>query len=1004
MGMEGRYGLNRGPSALVAIVAGIVLLWSGIDAILLSLGWGDMDISAYSMSLIVPAAVGLVVSWMALRNGDIGRGTTTLVLNIITMSIIAEGHFGSLEAYFMFELASVIPLMSCIPLLIEDGRRWDTVAVILLAVGLLCNSLGDDSLFPLTGILILISGVMMFAGSVDPEYQKENEKGDALPACMVLIAVQSILSAMVMITDVTSITPIILGASIAVLSAKTLLDGRTVIGLTMTMFSLCSVLLSPAVTSDPEVWMTVAASTSAFSAICSALCIAGRNRIFGAGMVFFAIGSTVSAITISYIPLDMGLLILAVTSMVSAFRPDRGCDKERSRLPPEVSTTHSAGLMVLAFMLITTVLTEFLEADPVVSNRILLVECVYVLGFSVMAMKGRMITETVLLILSGTLAIVFPLADSVPDANALLPTNVFMAIGFAVCAYVYARLRSPFRSIGCVMLIAALASPLITDSNTIFASMMLLAGVVFLTVSVKKTYRFGLSGTPKMTDRANMRQSDNQYPVVLIMTVTILLLLILSLISETGIIASIDDAGMDILRLVLLCMASGFGFYCMAQGIAAAALFLFGSCTVGVASAILSFTGTALPVEYRLMTALLFVTVTYAYFRMKDKIMFMMSLLVLLGLSVGPFLPRTDLFDIMNIAVKVVSGMAAITLWIEYDTGRIILPKFSWRWRKDLIEEGPVRDIPRCIRICGTMMCSMVLIWTGATGFLFPDGGLGPSLAIVMVSVMTLTVSAWLFRTGSGMEGMFVLAVSSWCLGYGASGLMGADMGFEPASTLLAGMVSLTLIMKREWGPALVSVPITVAMILSAIGHTGSIGNGMMVLIGAVMLVDGSGKLLFEKRCETIPMGERAGPFLMAATAGTSALLTGDIPSAISAAVITMVVLSYSVVSASSERIGDASVLVAVSVYGLIIGPLSIFDMAPPLVVMVVSALFSLYAAYRYSETGDRVMMTGTASAGILILISSVLSSKWILDAGLVVMSVAFLICGILGERTGVTS
>ena len=43
-------------------------------------------------------------------------------------------------------------------------------------------------------------------------------------------------------------------------------------------------------------------------------------------------------------------------------------------------------------------------------------------------------------------------------------------------------------------------------------------------------------------------------------------------------------------------------------------------------------------------------------------------------------------------------------------------------------------------------------------------------------------------------------------------------------------------------------------------------------------------------------------------------------------------------------------------------------------------------------------MMTGKASAGILILISSALSSEWILDAGLVVMSVAFLICGILGE------
>ena len=69
MGMEGRYGLNRGPSALVAIVA-------GIDAILLSLGWGDVDISAYSMSLIVPAAVGLVVMSVAsLICGILGERT-----------------------------------------------------------------------------------------------------------------------------------------------------------------------------------------------------------------------------------------------------------------------------------------------------------------------------------------------------------------------------------------------------------------------------------------------------------------------------------------------------------------------------------------------------------------------------------------------------------------------------------------------------------------------------------------------------------------------------------------------------------------------------------------------------------------------------------------------------------------------------------------------------------------------------------------------------------------
>ena len=178
----------------------------------------------------------------------------------------------------------------------------------------------------------------------------------------------------------------------------------------------------------------------------------------------------------------------------------------------------------------------------------------------------------------------------------------------------------------------------------------------------------------------------------------------------------------------------------------------------------------------------------------------------------------------------------------------------------------------------------------------------------------------------------------------------------------------------------------------------------MMVLIGAVMLVDGSEKLVFGRRCETIPIDERTGPFLMAAAAGTSVLLAGNVPSTISAAVISLVVLSYSVVSTSSDRIGDASALVAVSIYGLIVGPLSILDMAPPLVVMIVSALFALYAAYRFSETGDRVMMMGTALAGTLILISSVLPSEEVLSAGLTVMSIAFLIRGMLGERSGTTS
>ena len=84
-------------------------------------------------------------------------------------------------------------------------------------------------------------------------------------------------------------------------------------------------------------------------------------------------------------------------------------------------------------------------------------------------------------------------------------------------------------------------------------------------------------------------------------------------------------------------------------------------------------------------------------------------------------------------------------------------------------------------------------------------------------------------------------------------------------------------------------------------------------------------------------------------------------------------------------------------------GP-SVLDMAPPLVVMIVSALFALYAAYRFSETGDRVMMMGTALAGTLILISSVLPSEEMLGAGLTVMSIAFLIRGMLGERSGTTS
>ena len=194
-------------------------------------------------------------------------------------------------------------------------------------------------------------------------------------------------------------------------------------------------------------------------------------------------------------------------------------------------------------------------------------------------------------------------------------------------------------------------------------------------------------------------------------------------------------------------------------------------------------------------------------------------------------------------------------------------------------------------------------------------------------------------------------------------------------------------------------------MFMSAVDSVALLGNWMMVLIGAVMLVDGSKKLVFGRRCETIPIDERTGPFLMAAAAGTSVLLAGNVPSTISAAVISLVVLSYSVVSASSDRIGDASALVAVSIYGLIVGPLSILDMAPPLVVMIVSALFALYAAYRFSETGDRVMMMmGTALAGTLILISSVLPSEEMLGAALTVMSIAFLIRGMLGERSGTTS
>lgn len=995
-----RTTVTRNTVTVSMAVLGTVLLWSGFCA-LLSLF--DEDLAeqpvCYIIKLISTAML-FCVSWTNIRNGDETRAMLLLIAGMSSMTTVIAWFSGYHADIRMLDIPFLPPLAIVAYRLWRKGGTLEFAGTATLAASIALGATGmypaaSASAFSLvaSGCLFLASGIAApSSGCTGNPTERKGAIYNRLCLCtMTVHALTTVLSSENVID--TPVDPVLL-MIIAATAVGALVNGRTVSGTGSLVYSITCMTISSSVIEPGSACEPATSIAACVCMLCGLMSIAGKDRLFGIGLTVFPILLISSMHTDAAGLHTIGSIVLAAGAMAGIVR---GNDAEpRITDPIGISAPSSAGLMVLAIALFTAS-AGISDAHPESYGSILFVECLAVLAFSVISMRSRMITESVLFLFSGTFMMTVALANPGSSSSIYLQTNVFVCIGTVLAAVVYLISRDVSRSAGCALLSMAIVSSAFPGGESAFVASSAASGFMFLLVALKKTVKFGITNDAKIADRYNLKQSDYQYSRVLCMTVALLMLLIFALMSESGAVLSVTDPRLNIFNTTLLLASVGFGIYTVNKGVDTSGMFTLVSAIIGILGAVFPLYGIHMPYEIRLISATALLPISYCFLRSNDFPMFVTSAICIMSLSVGPLLERSDLFDIMGIAVKTVIGLTAVTLWIEYDTGKQVIPRITRYWRKDLMSGEGTRDNRSPVLTCGIFVSAIMMMWAGAAIISDYDDLLPFELSMALVSAISACFCVFLFRTGSIVHGSLFLTMSACMLGCSIPPILG--LGFVPGweMTLLFVPPAFMSAASGLRGTALLAVT-------SAAGFGTLLAGAPDVVSGAIFLAAGISMLpwVCHRMVFGVPGFAPSGDLVASAllTAGTFSLLAALTDS--DGLAIPSMVLSVFACAAAMHKIGTENLtccllLLATSLSALAFGPLEVADAGTSMLPMVFVAIFVLIAAAAAKTDGDMPGAAICALSGSVIAVSIVAGFGTASFAGYAVLSLLVLAYGLRG-------
>lgn len=818
--------MNEDGRSASAISTGMVLVWSGIHALALSMGVSVVGHELYLATQLICGAVLLWAAWSAVSAGDAHGGAVPLMFGLSVLTRICGALSGDFNPSNDLRLPFVMPLAVSAVMMWADGMRARGLGTALLAGAMLSMTACEG----LAGPLLIASGT---AVTFSEFMHDAPPKDEPVRTCRILLAELVAVHAGMMLLSVGVVIGEVVGSvvsiAIALVSALSFGRGMVLPGCCGMVYSFTCLM-----TEIPFIDGSEAAATPVASVACmviGAVAFAGKERLLGIGMAAFGAGLLLWTSTGWETAMIAGSCALAVLCIGEALRswtlPEPDClELEGIERIAAVST---AGMLVLALAVLSNA-----AGSPGIDG-VNLAGCAFMFGFSMVAMRGRMLTEAMLFLMAGCYLFVYPLSNELEDRNGMLSMGVTLCIGFATAAYVYWRKDCPVRSAGCALLTLSLLIAGTGMTEKLHMVPAVAAGIAFLAVSLKKTVRFGITSDARIEERPNLVQSDNQYAVVLVMALCTVVLMMLALIGEIKDLMTIRNAPLEMFRLMLLGAILGFGLYSMRMGFTALGTYLLGSFLVCALAVALPMFGYRLPTELSLLSVAVFVPSVVAFIVAKNYIMTANSTMMLLSAVAGPFMGSSWGFDLFVLLFKAISGLIGLTLWIEYDSGRVIVPKYSRLWRRDLIPEGPERPVRPCILFSCLMLASLTAIWMAAAPLVPGSAETAFRISTASASILCMAMSACLFHAGSPDWGAFAMLLS---IGVGAVCIPVANTDVWLALCLpLAVLTVLGLMRGSRAVPALCVATVAAFVLIDPYPVAGSI---VLACVGAAMLALGS--------------------------------------------------------------------------------------------------------------------------------------------------------------------
>lgn len=813
-----RAGNDRTMTALVTTAA--VLAWSGIHSLASSFGIAVVGPEMYLITQCISAVVLVWAAWSAVAAGDMHRSMVPMMFGLSVLTGIYSVIIGDHSSASALRMSFVLPLAISAAMMWLDGMRLHGTGTMVLALAVLALSLTGDVPDALTGPLLIASGAVLACSAF------RHEEGPALDAakasrmlCLMLISVHAammLLSKGLLMGEYIGLS---VSVAIAVVSASMFERGMVVSGCCGILYSMTGMLAGIPIFDDAGAEAAVMPVIAAICMIVGTLAFYGKEKAVGIGTAAFGAAVGAYALTHSSACIAFGsaaLALLCLAEAVRTWRSEERCGNDLEGLG-RIAAVSSAGMLMLAVAILSNAAVEMTGVDRGSLDHVTLAGSAFMMGFTIMAMRGRMISEAMVFLMSGCYLFVYPLSRIVENPNDMMPVGITLCIGFGVAAYTFWRLGYKTRSTGCMLLVASLLLPGLGMTGIVPVIPMIGAGAAFLLVSMKKMYRFGVTSNAKIEERANLVQSENQYATVLVMSLCTIVLMMLAFIGELSDLLPNEYVSLDIFRLMLLCTILGFGLYSVKEGITVLGIYLLGSFLLCMLMASFAAAGIKMPMILNVLSSVLFLPAMAAFHMAGNRMMTIVSGLMILAVVVEPLMKSTWEFDLIVLAFKTVSGIVGVTLWIEYDAGRVIVPRYSRLWRKDLIAEGPERAVPPCILFSAFMLAAVAMVWTAAEPLVPVQDLAAFHISVALAAGMCIAVSTGLFHTGSPDWGAFFMLLSVGMAAHSIAWVLSDDAGTGAYVCLPMAALAFTAFCRRSWLLASMCAASIVAFVLLCI-------------------------------------------------------------------------------------------------------------------------------------------------------------------------------------------